>query len=427
MAWSDYWTPIRYGVAAVAGLTIAAVSYLALVSDEYVSVDAYAECLLGTVERCQATATGWTIETNTVTNITFGYAADPSGRCWGGTNVYLVPVYETNVVTAVITNWTYAAAPPAIVSTERVTVGRVIASLTTNGASIFTNDSPAVLTNTLTNAVTAYIPAGAIQTLQEAAEGAVPYYANTSTAGYDAWTVTGIFAHCGFPGGWDTNAGPEYIAKTNVVQLYAVLSRLRTTRHELRASSVTRRNHDNQAGTNWAEAKGAAESAWASSVETLEDQPFMLYAQTRGLKYEWGGFETDADAQSAVPMVKNFWTELTVDVEAWAVIGHTGAWGWVAGNAFDTHSGGGGSVYTQGWNQLASWTNQVGVGALTGTVQGAAVSVATPFPLTWMDEPTDTELQLTMQIPSSSTYEADLNNCHARMFWRFLYATNAPP
>lgn len=60
MAWSDYWTPVRYGVAAVAGLTIAAVSYLALVGDEYVSVDAYAEVLLGTVERCAEPAAGTT-------------------------------------------------------------------------------------------------------------------------------------------------------------------------------------------------------------------------------------------------------------------------------------------------------------------------------------------------------------------------------
>lgn len=260
MAWSDNWKYIRYGVATLVGMAATVglyVTWTDMTTEEYITTEEYAAVLLGTVERCMATATGVSIETNTVTNVVFDYVADPSGRMWtptGGTPTnYLVPVYVTNVDAVVSTNWTYAVDPPAIVSVERVTVGRVISGFQTNYhdtngvlhksppsdpstnptwevVSIYTNDSPAVLTNTFTNVITAYIPTGIVQTLQGSVESVLPYYSNTNTTGLDGWTVTGMFYVCGFTNGWDTNAGPQYISKTNFVQLYTVLSMLRERR-----------------------------------------------------------------------------------------------------------------------------------------------------------------------------------------------------
>ena len=298
MAWSDHWKYIRYGVATLVGMAATVglyVTYQDVTGDDYITTDEYAAVLLGTVERCMATATGVSIETNTVTNVVFDYVADPSGRMWtptGGTPTnYLVPVYVTNVDAVVSTNWTYAAEPPAVVTVERITVGRV-AAVVTNGGAVYTNDSPAVLTNGMTNAVTAYIPAGAIRTLWDAASNAIPYYVNTN-AGVDAWTVTGMFFACGFTNGWDTNAGPEYVAKTNLAQLYTVLSRLRhrsfsafdgwfiSTQSKsvlTIASSVWPHPI-----TNWsfADAEQQAETVWpidvAAASEVYKSTPFRVY------------------------------------------------------------------------------------------------------------------------------------------------------
>ena len=338
MAWTDHWHYVRYGVLTLAGIaaaTLGIVSYVDLAGDEYVTTDAYAAALLGTVERCHLTATAIAVTTNTSTVVSLVYIPDPSGAMWtlpnGTPTNYLIPSWETNTITTISTNlsYPYGVAPPGIVTWEKITAGRVIAGYTTNYAdtnglfhasppedpatnvgwtvaAIFTNDSPAVYTNLLTNAVTPYISATSIVVLLDKVKALIPKYANTNTApNYDAWTVTGMFAACGVGDGtdWATNDSC-YLHKTNFAELYRVLDRLEVfrlhqnnKRVEIAWTDYRGRDVTNVPSTNsFEEAAARVEADWPSAP-IYTNQPdrqkigmSTAFASWTGLDYTnyWG-------------------------------------------------------------------------------------------------------------------------------------------